>query len=190
MASKTAQPKILKIASNQCKSWLELWILGRGRKKPNVLSSEECNSSNNAQSSFIPKQVQLKVFLILCELITFFYLKLFNSVYHFWGPSIRSPLCSQKLSPNSSRPRFGIKWIVFCAKSIKKVLYLTKKGSWRTSYGLPFFSPWDTPLPFTRLEVSKEYLKEYFQKSLQERQNLVASHHPRPEFILVVLALA
>ena len=42
-------------------------------------------------------------------------------------------------------------------KCIIKVLYLTKKGSWRTSYGLPFFSSWDTPLLFMRLKVSKEY---------------------------------
>ena len=34
----------LKIASNQCKSskyWWEVWMLGRGRKKLNVLSSED-----------------------------------------------------------------------------------------------------------------------------------------------------
>ena len=39
MASKTAWPKFLKIASNQCKSskyWWEVWILGRGCKTPNV----------------------------------------------------------------------------------------------------------------------------------------------------------
>ena len=109
-----------------------------------------------------------KVFLYSTWVSNFFYLKLFNSVYHFWGISMRSPcqlqaLCSQKLSPNSSRPHFGIKWIVFCTKGITKVLHLTKKGSWRTSFWLPFFSPWDTPLPFTKVEVSKEYLKEYFQ---------------------------
>ena len=36
MASKTAGPKFLKIASNQCKYskyWWEVWILGRGLKK-------------------------------------------------------------------------------------------------------------------------------------------------------------
>ena len=36
MTSKTARPKFLKIASNQCKSskyWWEVWTLGRGRKK-------------------------------------------------------------------------------------------------------------------------------------------------------------
>ena len=68
-----------------------------------------------------------------------------------------------KLSPSSSQPQIWYKKIVFCAKSINKVLYVTKSGSWRTSYGLQFFSPWVMPLLFTSLEVCKEYFKEYFQ---------------------------
>ena len=59
MASKTALLNILKVASNQCicsKDWWELWIVGRDRKKPKVLSSEEC--------SLVPC---LYVFRYLCQ---------------------------------------------------------------------------------------------------------------------------
>ena len=115
-----------------------------------------------------------RVFFILCEIITNFCTWNSSTVYTISGaspwiialanynPSIS--LCgSRKVFPSSSQPRFGIKWIVFCTKSFIKVLYVTKTGSWRTLYGLPFFSPWDTLLLFTRLEVSKGCFKEYFQ---------------------------
>ena len=115
-------------------------------------------------SSYITALVSEGLFNSLWDNHSFLYLKLFNCVYYFWGLSMSTISKHFAISlPFQANHKFGIKQIVFCTQSFKKGLYLTKTGSWRTPYGLPFFSTWVMPLLFTNLEVSKEYFKKDFQ---------------------------
>ena len=163
---KSQKSQITILLLNQCSISAVFPIVRFAGDQKTALTGESLYLPN---LTLIPKQVQLKLvseglFDSLWDNHSFLYLKLFNCVYYFWGLSMST---SSKHFVNSlpvqANHKFGIKQIAFCTKSIKKVLYLTKTGSWRTSYGFPFFSTWVTPLLFTRLEVSKEYFKEYFQ---------------------------